>query len=100
MTPRPYTDQFLRQRKFYLVLPLLALPFLTFIYWKLLVRNLDKPPAENPQGTGLQLSLPAAELKGEQNMDKLAYYRKADQDSASWAQQIKKIPTGRVNTGQ
>ncbi|GGH20281.1 conjugative transposon protein TraM [Dyadobacter endophyticus] len=92
MTPRPYTDQFLRQRKFYLVLPLLAIPFLTFIYWKLLVRNLDKPPAENPQGTGLQLSLPTAELKGEQNMDKLAYYRKADQDSASWAQQIKKDP--------
>lgn len=92
MTHPAYTDQFLRQRKFYLVLPLLALPFLTFIYWKLVVKNLDKRPAENPQGTGLQLNLPSAELKGEQNMDKLAYYRKADQDSASWAQQIKKDP--------
>lgn len=92
MTHPAYTDQFLRQRKFYLVLPLLALPFLTFIYWKLVVKNLDKRPAENQQGTGLQLSLPSAELKGEQNMDKLAYYRKADQDSASWAQQIKKDP--------
>ena len=92
MTPRAYTDQFLRQRKFYLVLPLLALPFLTFIYWKLVVKNLDKRQAENPAGTGLQLSLPSAELNREQNMDKLAYYRKADQDSASWAQQIKKDP--------
>jgi conjugative transposon TraM protein len=92
MTHPAYTDQFLRQRKFYLVLPLLALPFLTFIYWKLVVKNLDRHPLEDKQSNGLQLSLPSAEPKGEQNMDKLAYYRKADQDSANWAQQIKKDP--------
>jgi len=92
MTHPAYTDQFLRQRKFYLVLPLAALPFLTFIYWKLVVKNLDRHPLQEKPSTGLQLSLPPAELKGEQNMDKLAYYHKADQDSANWAQQIKKDP--------
>lgn len=92
MTHPPYTDQFLRQRRFHLAFPLLALPFLTLLYWKLVVKNLDKHPFPEKQRTGLQLNLPAAELKAEQNMDKLAYYRKADQDSASRAQQIKKDP--------
>ncbi|MCF0075395.1 conjugative transposon protein TraM [Dyadobacter sp. CY261] len=92
MTHQPYTEQFLRQRKFYLVLPLLALPFLTLMYWKVVVKTLDKHGSEDNRGPGLQLSLPSAALKGEQNMDKLAYYRKADQESASWAQQIKKDP--------
>ncbi|MGX5857963.1 conjugative transposon protein TraM [Dyadobacter jiangsuensis] len=92
MTELPYTEQFLRQRRFYLALPLLALPFLTLLYWKLVVKNLDKDSLQEKQRTGLQLNLPAAELKAEQNMDKLAYYRKADQDSASRAQQIKKDP--------
>lgn len=87
-----YTQQFLRQRRFYLVLPALALPFLTFIYWKLLIRPLDQSSREESIPQGLQLSLPSADLKEDQGMDKLAYYRKADQDSASWAQQIKKDP--------
>ena len=92
MTQPPYTEQFLRQRRFYVALPLLALPFLTLLYWKLVVKKLDKDPSEQRPGTGLQLNLPAAELKERQNMDKLAYYRKADQDSASRAQQVKKDP--------
>lgn len=92
MTQPPYTEQFLKERRFYLALPLLALPFLTLLYWKLVVKKLDKDPSEQRPGTGLQLNLPAAGLQERQNMDKLAYYRKADQDSASRAQQIKKDP--------
>ena len=92
MTHPAYTDHYLSQRRFYLALPILALPFLTFIYWKLVVKNLENRPKENARHTGLQLSLPSADFTGEQHMDKLAYYTKADQDSASWAQQIKKDP--------
>lgn len=92
MTHPPYSEAYLRQRRFYLLLPALTLPFLTLIYWKLLVENLDKRQSDASSSAGLQLSLPPADLSGLQNMDKLAYYRKADQDSASWAQQIKKDP--------
>lgn len=92
MTHPPYTDAFLRQRKFYLALPVLVLPFLSFIYWKLVVVNLESKHQDSEKTHGLLLALPAADLSGEKNMDKLAYYRKADQDSASRAQQIKKDP--------
>jgi conjugative transposon TraM protein len=92
MTQPTYTEAFLRQRKFYLFLPVLALPFLTFIYWKLVVKNLERHPGNPGQDAGLQLRLPSPDLSGENSMDKLAYYRRADQDSANWAQQIKKDP--------
>lgn len=92
MTHPAHTEQFLRQRRFYLALPLLALPFLTLIYWKLVVKNLERHPGQHDQATGLQLSLPSADLSDEQGLDKLAYYQKADRDSVSWAQQIKKDP--------
>lgn len=86
-----YTEEYLRRRKFYLFLPLLALPFLTFIYWALVVKNLKSKQVVTG-GSGLQLSLPGASLKDEQAMDKWQYYRKADQDSALRMQQIKRDP--------
>ncbi|OJV19101.1 MAG: conjugative transposon protein TraM [Dyadobacter sp. 50-39] len=86
-----YTEEYLRRRKFYLFLPLLALPFLTFIYWVLIVKNLKSEQVATG-GSGLQLSLPGASLKDEQAMDKWQYYRKADQDSALRMQQIKRDP--------
>ncbi|SEJ53014.1 Bacteroides conjugative transposon TraM protein [Dyadobacter sp. SG02] len=86
-----YTDEYLRRRKFYLFLPVLALPFLTFIYWVLIVQNL-KSEQVTIGSSGLQLSLPGASLKDERTMDKWQYYRKADQDSALRMQQIKRDP--------
>lgn len=86
-----YTEEYLRRRKFYLFLPLLALPFLTFIYWVLVVKNLESEQVATG-GSGLQLSLPGASLKDEQAMDKWQYYRKADQDSVLRMQQIKRDP--------
>src|SRR5690606_19260604 len=74
------------------ILPVIALPFLTFIYWILVVKNMATGPGGETPETGMQLSLPAAELKSDDKMDKLAYYQKADKDSANWAQQIKKDP--------
>lgn len=86
-----YTEEYLRRRKFYLFLPLLALPFLTLIYWVLVVKNL-KSEQVTTVASGLQLSLPDASLKDEPAMDKWQYYRKADQDSALRIQQIKRDP--------
>lgn len=87
-----YSEAFLQKRKFYTFLPLLALPFLTFIYWVVVVKNIDHKDLGDADTLGLQLTLPSVSLKGDQGMDKLAFYKKADQDSASWAQQIKKDP--------
>lgn len=86
-----YSEQYLQRRKFYLFLPLLALPFLTFIYWVLIVKNLDSSQTPS-ESAGLQLALPGASIKDESRMDKWQYYRKADQDSALRLQQIKRDP--------
>lgn len=86
-----YSEQYLQRRKFYLFLPLLALPFLTFIYWVLVVKNLDSSQTPS-ESAGLQLALPGASIKDESRMDKWQYYRKADQDSALRLQQIKRDP--------
>lgn len=86
-----YSEQYLQRRKFLLFLPLLALPFLTFIYWVLVVKNLDSSQTPS-ESSGLQLALPGASIKDESRMDKWQYYRKADQDSALRLQQIKRDP--------
>lgn len=71
--------QFMRKRKFYLVLPLLALPFITLAFWAM---GGGKGNGENIKtSAGLNLQLPDANLKDEKNFDKLSFYKQADQDS-------------------
>jgi conjugative transposon TraM protein len=92
MENRTYSARFLQQRKFYTILPLLALPFLTFFYWALVAKNAKKDQATTAEPTGLNTSLPDAFLKEGKPMDKLSYYQKAAEDSAKRTEQIKKDP--------
>lgn len=92
MENRTYSARFLQQRKFYTVLPLLALPFLTFFYWALVAKNAKTDQTTTAEPTGLNTSLPDAFLKEGKPMDKLSYYQKAAEDSAKRAEQIKKDP--------
>lgn len=77
------------KRKFYTALPLLVLPFLTLFYWSVAQFIRIEPGAEAPGG--LNTSLPDASLK-EKNMDKLAYYKKAAEDSLKKIEMIKRDP--------
>ena len=92
METRSYSPKLLQQRRFYMVLPVLVLPFLTFFYWVTVAKNADKTTATTAEPTGLNTSLPDASLKETRNMDKLSYYQKAAEDSAKRADQIKKDP--------
>ena len=92
MENRTYSARFLQQRKFYTMLPLLALPFLTFFYWALVAKNVKPDQTATAEPTGLNTSLPDAFLKEGKPMDKLSYYQKAAEDSAKRAEQIKKDP--------
>jgi conjugative transposon TraM protein len=72
--------QFLRRRKFLLMLPLLTLPFITLGFWALGGGTGSAlPAAKGP--LGLNLELPAAKLKDEAAMDKLSFYDQAREDS-------------------
>ncbi|TXK31124.1 conjugative transposon protein TraM [Pontibacter qinzhouensis] len=76
---KTHSEAFLRKRKFLMVLPLLALPFLALAFWNL---GGGKGPAKgaNAQGgqKGLNLQLPEAQLK-KQHQDKLSHYDQAQQ---------------------
>ena len=83
----------LRKRKFYLVLPLLALPFVTLAFWAL---GGGKTSEEAKPATGLNLQLPDAKLKDDKNLDKLSFYNQADKDSLKREEALRNDPNFRV----
>jgi len=86
-----YSARFLQQRKFYMMLPVLVLPFLTLIYWVLFVKGAKKQP-QAIQSQGLIMSLPDAVLKEDQALNKLSFYERAAADSAKLGELIRKDP--------
>ena len=80
----------LKQRKLLLVLPLLAIPFLTMAFWALGGgKGKEKMDVNGP---GLNLDLPDARLKEDKLMDKLSFYEKADKDSMRMAEWMRSDP--------
>jgi len=81
-----------RKRKFYLVLPLLALPFVTLAFWAL---GGGKTTDEIKPTTGLNLNLPDAKLKDDKNLDKLSFYNLAEKDSLKREEALRNDPNYR-----
>lgn len=82
----------LKQRKMLLVLPILALPFLTAIFWALGGGKMDAANSAVTQQKGFNLKLPNANLKEGLPLDKMNYYDLAALDSAKLDELIKKDP--------
>ena len=82
----------LKYRKMLLVLPILALPFLTALFWALGGGKMDAANSTAPQQKGFNLKLPNANLKEGLPMDKMNYYDLAALDSAKLDELIKKDP--------
>ena len=91
MQQKEYTQQFIRQRRLLTVLPLLILPFMTFMFWALGGGKTDHANAQNVQ-KGFNMQLPGAHLKDDKPQDKLSYYQQASADSLKLQQQIKNDP--------
>jgi conjugative transposon TraM protein len=86
------TPKTIRRRKFMLVLPLLALPFMTLLFWSLGGGKMQKAEAQSAKQAGFNMSLPDAELKQSKPMDKMSYYDQAKLDSAKFQELIKNDP--------
>lgn len=82
----------LKHRRILLVLPILALPFLTAIFWALGGGKMDAANPTVPQQKGFNLKLPNANLKEGLTLDKMNYYDMAALDSAKLEELIKKDP--------
>lgn len=78
------TPKRLRQRKFLLVLPLLALPFITLLFWALGGGEMEKAEAQVGKQKGFNIQLPEPILKDNKAMDKMSYYDQARLDSVKY----------------
>ncbi|RZM29212.1 MAG: conjugative transposon protein TraM [Pedobacter sp.] len=89
------TPKMIRQRRFMLVLPLLALPFMTLMFWSLGGGKVDKAEAQSAKQAGFNIKLPDANLKDEKPMDKMSYYDQAKLDSLKFQELVKNDPNYR-----
>ena len=81
---KPHSEKFLQKRRFFMVLPLLVLPFVTMIFWALGGGQGTAAQAHTVPQTGLNLSLPDAHFGEKEIWDKLALYEMAERDSAKY----------------
>lgn len=77
-------EQFLRRRKLFLALPILAMPFVTVIFYALGGGQGSSAQAMPTSTTGLNVLLPTAHFENSEASDKLSLYEKAKQDSAKF----------------
>lgn len=77
-------------RRKLLVMPILILPFITLAFWALGGGKTVSKQAS--QATGLNLELPEARPKIQNNESKLSFYEEAERDSASVKEAMKKDP--------
>ncbi len=81
---KTHSEKFLQKRKFFMVLPVLVLPFLTLIFWALGGGQGVPAQAKAMDLTGLNLSLPDAHFDEKEIWDKLSLYEIAERDSAKY----------------
>lgn len=81
---KTHTEQFLRKRKFLMMLPLLVLPFLTMIFWALGGGQGIPAQAQATSMVGLNFALPDARFDEKEIWDKLSLYEMAARDSAKY----------------
>lgn len=91
MEKKTHSQKFLRQRKFFMALPLLVLPFMTLLFWALGGGKVNNVNAQQGQ-QGFNMQLPGANLKDDKPLDKLSYYEKAASDSLKLQQLMDNDP--------
>lgn len=94
MKTKTQSPQNSRKRKFFIFLPLLVLPFVTLLFWSLGGGNTSDLQAQKTNSRqGLNTQLPDANLKDDNQLDKLSYYEKAASDSAKLRELMKNDPS-------
>lgn len=87
-----HSAAFYRKRKFFLVLPLLILPFLTMVGYATGVIGSSADEKKNAPLHGFNMKLPEAVQAADSAWDKLKFYEKADEDSARRLSAVKADP--------
>lgn len=85
-----HSEKYLKKRKALLVLPLLALPFVTLAFWSL-GGGKGVAQAQAQEKPGMNTTLPSAQLSGA-SLDKMSLYNKAALDSQALKDQLSRDP--------
>lgn len=80
-----HTPEFLKERKFLVIMPLLIIPFLTMAFWALGGGKQSASALENSSAQGLNATLPQAQFKDQKAQDKMGVYQTVKTDSAGLA---------------
>lgn len=78
------------------MLPVLALPFVTLIFWALGGGRVDDAQAGENKMAGFNLNLPDAKVREGEEMDKMGYYTKAMKDSIKFQELLRNDPNYRA----
>lgn len=90
MKKHVFTLKAARQRRFYLVLPVLVLPFLALMFSSLGGGTEGRASAPPAIQKGLDPRLPDAYLKNRPALNKMGYYEQAEKDSVSFRKQLER----------
>jgi conjugative transposon TraM protein len=77
-----HSQEFLKERKFLMIVPLLILPFLTMGFWALGGGKQENRALDTSIIKGLNATLPQAQFKDQKTEDKMDLYQNAKRDSA------------------
>lgn len=89
---KPHSQKFLQQRRFFMVLPMLVMPFLVMIFWAFGGGQATPVHAKSADPAGLNPVLPDAHFDEAGIPDKLSLYEMAERDSARFAEARKSDP--------
>lgn len=90
---RLHSAKFLRQRKFFMALPLIAVPFVVVFMWALgMVGDARAGTVTDSVYEGVNLDLPGAVQGKDSSWNKLQYYAQAEKDSAKLRALLKNDP--------
>lgn len=81
MEKKEKSAKFLNQRKFFVVVPLVILPFLTLFFWSLGGGTSTDAQELPKEKNGLNTSIPDANINKNNNPNKMAFYDNARRDS-------------------
>jgi conjugative transposon TraM protein len=81
-----------KRRKMLLVLPVIALPFITILFYILDGGRMEAEMAKSKVKKGFNFNLPLPAFKEDSSFDKMSYYDQAAVDSIKLQEQIKKDP--------
>lgn len=89
---KTHSEKFLQRRRFYMVLPVLVLPFITMVFWALGGGQGTPVKAEEIK-SGLNLTLPGAHFEKEDELwDKFSLYEQAKRDSQRYEEAKRNDP--------